>query len=92
MKTTVALLILIFFFTVLHPNRKDQTMSPEGSKQECLNNTKAETTDISVKVNTVTVDPEIYKKQDTQTDSGCQKEKKTNSIQSADYYFVWIVL
>ena len=93
MKITITFLVLIFFFTVLHPDRDNMTVS--SGKTNC---TKIEQSAISgkpEKINDNILDTDTNIKADQIKISGNTAENKEESkqiYQSTDYYFVWTAL
>ena len=92
MKATITFLVLIFFFTVLHPNRDKQIVFSGKTKLGYCIFTKSEKKDVLEMSITDSAFPETMIKPDKPDSSCCVTKKKGTIIQSADNYFVWIVL
>jgi hypothetical protein len=93
MKASITFLVLIFFFTILHPNRNNETVPLE--KSNCTLFTQPAITCIPEKSKSSNKDIDVNVKAETGKSSFGKPKKKeapTQSLQSADYYFVWIVL
>ena len=93
MKTTIAFLVLIFFFTVLHPTLNNKTVPSKKTNsiefiQPAINN-------IPEKTNNNTRETDGNVKADSGKAPAGKPENKEASqkyYRAADDYFVWIVL